>query len=135
MKTYLLICWILKCVSTSSSPNKLLVTIWTSLINGITLMRTHVDNVHPHLLTKRKSILNERVVVKLFGTNHNWQHGNKKVGAIGIASTSFFGSTNPCKNTNETQQRFIKDLVLYSCKSYRPFSTCKNIWLKRLILC
>jgi hypothetical protein len=25
--------------------------------------------------------------------------------------------------------------VLYSCKSYRPFSTCKNIWLKRLILC
>jgi hypothetical protein len=97
-------------------------------------MRTHVDNVHPHLLTKRKSILNERVMVKLFETDHSWQHGKKKVGAFGIASTFFFGSTNPYKNANEAQQRFIKDLVLYIYKSYRPLLTYKNIWLRRLVL-
>jgi hypothetical protein len=97
-------------------------------------MRTHIDNVHPHLLIKRKSILNERVVVKLFEIDHSWQHGKKKVGAIGIASTSFLGSTNPYKNANEAQQRFIEDLVLYMCKSYKPLSTCKNIWLRKLVL-
>ncbi len=32
--------------------------------NGITPMKTHVDNVHLHLLTKRNSILSERALAK-----------------------------------------------------------------------
>jgi hypothetical protein len=30
---------------------------------------------------------------------------------------------------------FIKDLALYICKGYQVFSTTKNVWLKRLVLC
>jgi hypothetical protein len=29
-------------------------------------MKTHVDNVHPRLLAKRKFVLNERAMVMLF---------------------------------------------------------------------
>jgi hypothetical protein len=90
-------------------------------------MRTHVDNVHFHLLIKRKFILSERVVAKLFETNHNRRHGKKRVGAIGIAITSFFRSTNLYKNVDDTRQNFIEDLVLYICKGYMPLSTCKNM--------
>ncbi len=39
--------------------------------NDITPMRTHVDNVHLHLLAKRKSILSEKAMVKLFEIDHN----------------------------------------------------------------
>jgi hypothetical protein len=90
-------------------------------------MRTHVDNVHPCLFAKRKSILSERAVVKLSEINHSWQHGKKRVGAIGSRIISFFGSTHPYKNANETHQKFIKDLVMYICKGYMPLSTCENI--------
>jgi hypothetical protein len=34
-------------------------------------MKTHVDNVHLRLLTKRKFILNEKVVAMYFKTDHN----------------------------------------------------------------
>jgi hypothetical protein len=90
-------------------------------------MKTHVDNVHPHLLGKRKFVLNEKEMVKLFEIDHNWQHGKKRVETIAFAIISFFGSTNLYKNVNEAQQRFIEDLVLYICKGYKPFSTCENI--------
>jgi hypothetical protein len=96
-------------------------------------MKTHVDNVHPHLLAKKKFVLNEKVMVKLFEIDHNQQHGKKKVGAISFAITSLFGSTNPYKNVDEAQQKFIEDLVLYICKGYKPLSTCENM-LKWLIL-
>jgi hypothetical protein len=75
-------------------------------------MKTHVDNVHPHLLTKNKIVLTERVVVKLSKTNHR-QHGKRRVGATSFAITFFFGSINTYKNSDESQQRFIEDLVLY----------------------
>jgi len=39
--------------------------------NGITLMKTHVDNVHLHLLTKRKYVLSERAMVKHSKIDHN----------------------------------------------------------------
>jgi hypothetical protein len=35
-------------------------------------MKTHVDNVHSHLVAKRKYILNERALVKLSKTDHIW---------------------------------------------------------------
>ncbi len=98
-------------------------------------MKMHVDNVHPHSLIERKSILSEMVVVKLSETHHSQQHGKKRVGAIHTTITSFFGSTNPYKNADDVQQRFIDDLVLYIYKGYMPLSTCKNIWLRRLVLC
>jgi hypothetical protein len=34
--------------------------------NGITPMRTCVDNVHPRLLAKMKFVLNERAMTKFF---------------------------------------------------------------------
>jgi len=34
-------------------------------------MKTHVDNVHSHLLAKRKYILSEKAVAKLSKTDHN----------------------------------------------------------------
>jgi hypothetical protein len=39
--------------------------------NDITPMRTHVDNFHPYFLAKRKYILSEKVVVKLFKMDHS----------------------------------------------------------------
>jgi hypothetical protein len=89
-------------------------------------MRTHVDNVRLHLLTKRKCVLNEKAMAKLFEIDHNRQHGKKRIGAISSIIISFFGLTNPYKNVDETQ-RFIENLVLYICKGYKPLSTCENI--------
>jgi hypothetical protein len=94
-------------------------------------MKTHDDNVHLHLVAKRKYVLSEKVVVKLSKIYHNQQHGNKKVGATDFTIISFLGSTNLYKNVDETQQRFIEDLMLYICKGYMFFSTCENIWLRR----
>jgi hypothetical protein len=67
-------------------------------------MRTHVDNVYPHLLAKKKNVLGERVVVKLSKTNHRQQHGKKRVEATSFAITSFFGSINTYNNVDEAQQ-------------------------------
>jgi hypothetical protein len=99
--------------------------------SGITLMKTHVDNVYLHFLAKRKYVLSERAMVKFFNIDHNQQHGKKKVGAPGSTIIYFLGSTNMYKNVDEAQQRFIEDLMLYICKGYMPLSTCENIWLKR----
>jgi hypothetical protein len=33
-------------------------------------MKTHVDNVHYHLVAKKQFILGERALVKLFGIDH-----------------------------------------------------------------
>jgi hypothetical protein len=43
-------------------------------------MKTHIDNGHPHLLAKRKIVLSEKAITKLFGTYHSWQHEKKRVG-------------------------------------------------------
>jgi len=102
--------------------------------NGITPMRTCVDIVHPRLLAKMKFVLNERAVTKFFKTYHKQQYGKKKVVATCFVITSFFGSINLYNNVNETQQKFIRDLVLYICKGYMPFLMCENIWLRRLVL-
>jgi hypothetical protein len=48
--------------------------------------------------------------------------------------TTFFGSTNLNKHGDETHQWFLEDLVLYICKGYKPLSTCKNIWLRSLVI-
>ncbi len=45
-------------------------------------MKTHIDNVHPHLLSKRKTVLSEKPITKVFGTYHSWQHGKKRVGRL-----------------------------------------------------
>ncbi len=45
-------------------------------------MKTHIDYVHPHLLAKRKIVLNEKAISKVFGTYHSWQHGKKRVGQL-----------------------------------------------------
>jgi ABC-type molybdenum transport system ATPase subunit/photorepair protein PhrA len=89
-------------------------------------MRTHVDNVHPHLLAKRDFVLSERVVVKVSEIYHRRQHEKKKVRVINFVITSFFGSINMYKNVDEAQQRFIQDLVLYICKATCFFQCLKT---------
>jgi hypothetical protein len=89
-------------------------------------MKTHVDNVHPHLFAKRDFVLSERVVVKLYKKDHKQQHGKKKVKVINFVITSFFGSINMYKNVDEAQQRFIQDLVLYICKATCFFQCLKT---------
>ncbi len=64
-----------------------------SKTNGITIMKTHIDNVHLHLLAKRKIVLNGKAIIKLFGTYHSWQHGKKKVGRL-VLQIVFWGATN-----------------------------------------
>ncbi len=54
---------------------------------------------------------------------------------FGCVITSYFGATNLYKKSNEAQQRFLEDLILYTCKGDKPLSTCDNIWLRRLVLC
>jgi hypothetical protein len=65
---------------------------------------------------------------------HTQQAAKKKVRVTGSVVTNFFGSSNPYKQHNEQQQKFLKDLVLYICKGYKALSICDNIWLRRLVL-
>jgi hypothetical protein len=96
-------------------------------------MKTRIDNVHPCLIAKMKFLQNERAVTKFFKTYHKQQHG-KKIGATSFAIIYFIGLINLYNNADETQQKNIRDLVLYICKGYMPFLMRENIWLKRLIL-
>jgi hypothetical protein len=32
------------------------------------------------------------------------------------------------------KKQFLENLVFYSCKGYKPLSTCKNIWFRWLVL-
>jgi len=52
---------------------------------------------------------------------------------FGSVITTFFASINLYKHGDEAQQWFLKDLVLYIYKGYKPLSTCENIWLQRLV--
>ncbi len=45
---------------------------------------------------------------------------------MGLQSRHFFGSTNPYKHNDETQQQFLE--------GYELLPTCENIWLHKLIL-
>jgi hypothetical protein len=84
------------------------------------------------LVARRKvAIIEELVIV----ASHSWQSGKKQPRPSGCAITSYFGVTNHYKKSNEAQQQFLEDLVLYTCKGYKPLSTCDNIWLRRLVLC
>ncbi len=96
-------------------------------------MKTHVDNVHSHLIAKKKSTLSERAMVKLFGKDHIQQHGKQRVGPTSFAITIFLVSINP--NIVMKQKRFMEDLVLYIYKGYILLSTCENVLFHRLILC
>jgi hypothetical protein len=65
---------------------------------------------------------------------HTQQATKKKVGVTNSVITNFFGFSNPYKQHNEQQQKFLEDLVLYICKGYKALSICDNIWLRRLVL-
>jgi hypothetical protein len=69
-------------------------------------MKTHVDNVHSHLLVKKKSLLSESAMVKLYGANHIWQHGKKRPRPTSFAITIFWG-----------QQTLLK-MVINHCKDF-----------------
>lgn len=51
------------------------------------------------------------------------------------AITNCFGSKNPYKKEDMSQQRFLEDLVLYLAKRYRPLTIVENAWLRRLVIC
>jgi hypothetical protein len=98
--------------------------------NGVTPMKTHIDCVHPKLLTTRKKQL-----TKVIPLDHTQQPTKKRVKVTSNVITNFFGFSNPYKQHDEQQQKFFEDLVLYICEGYKVLATCENIWLKRLVLC
>ncbi len=101
-------------------------------INGITLVRTHVEYVHPKLVVRRKLAITKKLIVVV--ASHSQQYGNKRSRPSGCVITSYFGATNPYKKFDKAWQQFLEDLIFYICEGYRPLSTCDNIWLKRLVL-
>jgi hypothetical protein len=48
-------------------------------------------------------------------------------GPLVLLSPLTLGRQTSTKKTNETQQMFIEDLVLYICKAYWLISTIENI--------
>ncbi len=82
-------------------------------------------------LKKKKKTNN--IVANAFEINHNHQLGKKMATLFGSTITTFFGSINPYKHGDEARQWFLKDLVLYIYKGYKPLSTCERIQLQRLV--
>jgi hypothetical protein len=70
--------------------------------NAITPMKTHIDDTHVHLITKRKLKVIAIVATKQFDTDHNRQPGKKRAAPFGFVVTRFFGSTNLYKDHDET---------------------------------
>jgi len=75
------------------------------------------------------------VVDSIYASKHNRQPRKKQFRPFECAITSYFRATNPYKKSNEAQQHFFENMVLYIYKGYMPLSTCDNIWLNRLVLC
>jgi hypothetical protein len=97
-------------------------------LNGITPMKTHVDSTHFGLIAKRNLKLIEKFVAKDFEANHIRENWKKRSGPSGPKITYFFVATNPYKHNDETQQRFLENLVMYICKTYQPFSHNTKMW-------
>lgn len=79
--------------------------------NGVTPIKTHVDSAHFCLVVKRKLILIKKSMVKHVDSYLNQQLGMKKVGSSWSTITTFFGSANPYKHGDESEQRFFENLV------------------------
>jgi len=74
-------------------------------------MSTHVEFTHPKLVAHRKLTIAKKLVV---ATSHNQQFGKKWSRPFGDVITSYFYATNFYKKSNETQQQFLEDLILYT---------------------
>jgi hypothetical protein len=85
-------------------------------------MKTHIDCAHPKLFVAMKKQLTE--VIPLY---HIHQPIKKRVGITTNVITNFFGSSNPYKQHDEQQQKFLENLILYICKGYRALSIYESI--------
>ncbi len=47
----------------------------------------------------------------------------------------FFGQSQTLSKSNQTQQDFLEDVILYIAKGYHLLSSIENSWLKHLVLC
>jgi hypothetical protein len=63
--------------------------------------------------------------------NHQITKKRKKPTTCSIIG--FFNTRILYQKTNPTQEQFLEDLVFYIAKGYCPFSSTKNISLKRLV--
>jgi len=73
-------------------------------------MKTYVDNVHSHLFVKKKSILSESAMVKLYWANHIWQHGKKRPRLTSFAIVIFWGQQTLLKMVINHCSIFLKTL-------------------------
>ncbi len=78
-----------------------------------TPMKTHVDNVHFHLIAKKTFTLNERAMVKLCGRDHIRQHGKQKVGPTSFVITTFMVSMNPYRYGDEAKKVYGRPCALH----------------------
>jgi hypothetical protein len=67
--------------------------------------------------------------------DYNQQPRKMMFGSSGCEVIIFFGATNLYKKMMKCNKTFLKLLMLYLYKGYKPLSTCKNIWLQSLVLC
>jgi hypothetical protein len=93
-------------------------------VNGITPMIIHVKTTHPKLFVLRKQQLS---AMAKFVVAHVRQSRKKMTSIFNCAIIAFFGVTNLYKTNDEHQQQFLKYLVLYTCKGYKPLSNHENI--------
>jgi hypothetical protein len=59
----------------------------------------------------------------------------RKGPCLPILLSHLFWDHTPYKKIDEVQQMFIEDIMFYICKGYWAFSTIRNFWLRRSILC
>ncbi len=57
----------------------------------------------------------------------------KEVWAKQICNHIIFWGHKSLEN-DDAYQNFFENLMLYLCKGYKPFSTCENMWLYKLVL-
>jgi hypothetical protein len=77
-----------------------------------------------------------RIVFVVDNGGNKWEINCKeKENCSTISNYIFLGSHKLYSKSNQTQQDFLEDLILYIVKGYHLLSSIENSWLKHLIIC
>ncbi len=77
-----------------------------------------------------------RIVFVVDNGGNKWEINCKeKENCPTISNYIFLGSHKLYSKSNQTQQDFLEDVILYIAKGYHLLSSIENSWLKHLVLC
>jgi hypothetical protein len=77
-----------------------------------------------------------RIVFVVDNGGNKWETNCKeKIKCSTISNYIFLGSLKLYSKSNQMQQDFLEDLILYIAKGYHLLSSTKNSWFKHLVLC